>query len=38
MGTINGQGFFVLKNDGQGLVVWEERSLRLVVLIFYFSH
>ena len=28
--------FFVLINEGQGFVVWEEGSLRPVVLIFYF--
>ena len=38
MGTVNVQGFFVLINGGQGFVVWEEGSLRLVLLIFYFSH
>ena len=37
MGAVNVQGFFVLINGGQGVVVWEEGSLRLVVLIFYFS-
>ena len=28
----------MLVNEGQGFVVWEEGSLRPVVLIFYFSH
>ena len=36
--TINVQGFFVLINEGQGFVVWEEGSLRPIVLIFYSSH
>ena len=35
MGTINVQGFFMLINEGQGFVVWEEGSLRPIVLIFY---
>ena len=35
MGAINVQGFFVLINEGQGFVVWEEGSLRPIVLIFY---
>ena len=35
MGDINVQGFFVLINEGQGFVVWEEGSLSTVVLIFY---
>ena len=38
MGTINVQGFFMLINEGQGFVVWEEGSLRPIVLIFYSSH
>ena len=38
MGAINVQGFFVLINEGQGFVVWEEGSRSPVVLIFYFSH
>ena len=38
MGVVNVQGFFVLINEGQGFVVWEEGSLRPVVLILYFSH
>ena len=38
MDTINVQGFFVLINEGQGFVVWEEGSLRPIVLIFYSSH
>ena len=38
MGIVNVQGFFVLINEGQGCVVWEEGSLRPVVLIFYSSH
>ena len=37
MGIINIQGFFMLVNEGQGFVVWEEGSLRPVVLIFYSS-
>ena len=37
MGVMNVQGFFVLINEGQGFVVWEEGSLRPIVLIFY-SH
>ena len=37
MDTVNVQGFFVLINEGQGFVVWEEGSRRPVVLIFYFS-
>ena len=28
----------MLANEGQGFVVWEEGSLRPVVLIFYSSH
>ena len=38
MGTVNVQGFFVLINESQRFVVWEEGSLRPVVLIFYSSH
>ena len=38
MGIINIQGFFMLVNEGQGFVVWEEGSLRPVVLIFCSSH
>ena len=38
MGVIKVQGFFVLINEGQGFVVWEEGGLRPVVLIFYSSH
>ena len=38
MGAVNVQGFFVLINEGQGFVVWEEGGLRPVVLIFYSSH
>ena len=38
MGVVNVLGFFVLVNEGRGLVVWEEGSLRPVVLIFYSSH
>ena len=34
VGTINVQGFFVLINEGQVFVVWDEGSLRPVVLIF----
>ena len=37
MGVINVQGFFVMINDSQGFVVWDEGSLRPVVLILYFS-
>ena len=37
MDAINVQGFFVLINEGQGFVVWEEGSLRPIVLIFYSS-
>ena len=37
MGAVNVQGFFMLINEGQGFVVWEEGSRRPVVLIFYFS-
>ena len=38
MGVINIQGLFMLINEGQGFVVWEEGSLRPIVLIFYSSH
>ena len=38
MGAVNVQGFFVLINEGQGFVVWEEGSLRPIALIFYSSH
>ena len=38
MGAVNVQGFFVLINESQRFVVWEEGSLRPVVLIFYSSH
>ena len=38
MDTVNVQGFFVLINEGQGFVVWEEGSLRPIALIFYSSH
>ena len=38
MGVVNVQGFFMLINEGQGIVVWEEGTLRPVVLIFYSSH
>ena len=38
MGIVNVQGFFMLVNEGQGFVVWEEGSLRPVVLIFCSSH
>ena len=37
VGVANVQGFFVLVNEGRGFVVWEEGSLRPVVLIFYSS-
>ena len=37
MSIVNIQGFFVLINEGHGFVVWEEESLRPVVLIFYSS-
>ena len=36
MGLVNVQGFFVLMNV-RGFVVWEEGSLRPVVLTFYSS-
>ena len=35
MGVVNVQGFFVLVIEGRGFAVWEEESLRPVVLIFY---
>ena len=38
MGVVNIQGFFMLINERQGFVVWEEGSLRPTVLIFYSSH
>ena len=38
MGVINIQGLFMLINEGQGFVVWEEGSLRPIALIFYSSH
>ena len=38
MGVVNVQGFFMLINEGQAFVVWEEGSLRPLVLIFYSSH
>ena len=38
MGVVNVQGFFVLINQSQGFVVWEEGSLRPLVLIFYSSY
>ena len=37
MGAVNVQGFFMLINEGQGFVVWEEGSLRPIALIFYSS-
>jgi len=37
VGVINIQGLFMLINEGQGFVVWEEGSLRPIVLIFYSS-
>ena len=37
MCVANAQGFSVLMNEGQGFMVWEERSLMPVVLIFYSS-
>ena len=37
MGIVNVQGFSMLVNEGWGLVVWEEGSLRPVMLIFYSS-
>ena len=38
MGVIKVQGFLVLINEGQGFVVWDEGSLRPIVLIFYSSY
>ena len=38
VGAVNVQGFFVLISEDQGFVVWEEGSLRPVVLIFYSTH
>ena len=38
MGAVSVQGFFMLINEGQGLVVWEKGSLRPIVLIFYSRH
>ena len=38
MSAVNVQGFFMLINEGQGFVVWEEGSLRPIALIFYSSH
>ena len=35
MGVVNAQGFFMLINEGQGFVVWEEGSLRPIMLIFH---
>ena len=37
VGILNVQGFIVLINEGQGIVVWEEGSLRPLVLILCFS-
>ena len=37
MGAVNVRGFFMLINEGQGFMVWEEGNLRLILLIFYFS-
>ena len=37
MDVANVQGFFLLINEVQGIVVWEEGSLRPVVLLFYSS-
>ena len=37
MGIVNVQGFFMLVNEGRGLVVWEKGSLRPLMLIFYSS-
>ena len=31
------RAFFMLINEGQGFMVWEEGNLRLILLIFYFS-
>ena len=39
MGVVNVQGFFMLINEGERFVVWEEGGIRPTVLIFfYFSH
>ena len=38
MGVIKVQGFLVLIYEGQGFVVWDEGSLRPIVLIFYSSY
>ena len=38
MAAVNVQGFFVLINESQGFVVWEEGSLSPIVLIFYSRH
>ena len=35
MGIVNVHDFFMLANEGWGLVVWEEGSLRPVMLIFH---
>ena len=37
MGIIIVQGFFMLINEGQGFLVWEERSSKTIVFIFYSS-
>ena len=37
MGAVYVRGFFMLINEGQGFMVWEEGNLRLILLIFYFS-
>ena len=37
MGIVNVQGFFMLLNEGRGLVVWEKGSLWPLMLIFYSS-
>ena len=37
MGIVNVHDFFMLANEGWGLVVWEEGSLRPVMLICYAS-
>ena len=37
MGLVNVHCFFVLINEGQGFVIWEEGSLRPVGLLFYSS-
>ena len=38
MSAVNVQGFFMLINEGQGFMVWEEGSLRLLMWIFCSSH